>query len=112
MRTLLATSVILTILGGCTNDKNDYPPFTSERQYRHALYKGGYETIKFKPNGQVYAKMLVNGTEVEANGNYRIRKKHYIDVALASGPYRKIHFINPIEEELIESNRSFRWTNY
>ncbi|GAA4453844.1 hypothetical protein GCM10023189_19490 [Nibrella saemangeumensis] len=103
------TLLVVAMLNGCTADKNLGSLFETERQYRHALPNGSFETIQFKSNGQVYANMLVNGETVEANGRYQIRREHYVDVVLSRGPYRKIHFLKPVEGELRESKRGFRW---
>jgi hypothetical protein len=113
MRNLIVTGVLLiTILSACTKDKHAEAPFASELKFRHPLYKGGFETIKFKPNGQVYAEMLVNGEEVKANGSYKIKDKRRIEVALSTGPYQKIHFFKIADEIMVESSRTFEWMKY
>lgn len=96
-------------LAGCRH-KHPEATFDSNRQYRHALYRGGYETIKFKPDGSVFVKMLVNGVDVIANGEYERDK--VITVKLPTGPKRSLVFIETPDRKLLSFDTNHRWGRF
>lgn len=106
----LVIGLWLLSLSGC-HRKNPESTFDSNRQYRHGLFRGGYETIKFKSNGKVYAELLENGMTVKANGNYE-REKNQIKLALLTGPRRNISFWQLPSNELLDSDKNNRWENF
>ncbi|WP_461073351.1 hypothetical protein [Spirosoma horti] len=105
----LVLGLWLLSLSGCQR-KNPESTFDSDRQYRHALFKGGYETIMFKPNGSVFVKMLINGVDVIANGNYERGK--FIKVKLPDGPQRNLVFLETPDKKLISFDTNHRWERF
>jgi len=96
-------------LSSCQN-QNQKPTFSSEQQYRHALYRGGYETIKFKPDGSVFVKMLVNGVDVIANGKYERDK--LITIKLPTNPKRNLVFMETPDKKLLSFETNHHWQKF
>lgn len=105
---LVAAFYILS-LSSCQNKRQE-ATFSSEQQYRHALYRGGYDTIKFKPDGSVFVKMLVNGVDVIANGKYKRNK--LITIELPIGPERSMVFVETPDKKLLSFDTSQRWEKF
>jgi len=64
----------------------------------------------FKPNGSVFVKMLINGVDVIANGNYERDK--FIKVKLPIGPQRSLVFIETPDKKLISIDTNHRWEKF
>lgn len=99
----------LLSLSSCQR-KNPESTFDSDRQYRHHLFTGGYETIMFKPNGSVFVKMLVNGVDVIANGTYERNK--LITVKLPTGSMSSMVFIEIPDKKLLSFDTNHRWEKF
>jgi hypothetical protein len=96
----------LLSLSSCQH-KHPESSFPSERHYRHALFKGGFETILFKADGSIFVKMLVNGVAVIANGKYE--RNRLITVKLPTGPMRCMIFVEITDEKLLSFDTDHRW---
>ncbi|RYE15725.1 MAG: hypothetical protein EOP45_18245 [Sphingobacteriaceae bacterium] len=107
MKYYVSLLVSLCFLSSCHSSEKG-TSFHSQKQYRHRLFKGGYETIRFKPDGKVYVELLENGTTVKANGDYQ-RDKSQIKLTLLTGPRRNISFWQLPSNELLDSDKNNRW---
>jgi len=92
---IIPVLAIMSGLSGCQHKDTGFA-FTSQRQYRHHLFTGGYEFIKFKPDGTVYAEIRHQGINAKTNGEYYYRVDGHgaynIYVSLENGPRRIIKF--------------------
>jgi hypothetical protein len=110
---LILLPVLAILLGshGCRHKDTGFA-FTSQRQYRHRLFAGGYELIKFKPDGRVYAEIRQDGINVKSNGKYYCQLHgpvHDICVSLDEGPRRTIMFSGMLNDILIDGTKSQTW---
>ncbi|QKZ12474.1 hypothetical protein [Spirosoma sp. KUDC1026] len=103
----------LSGLSGCQHKDTGFA-FTTQHQYRHRLFTGGYEFIKFKPDGTVYVEMRHDGINVRTNGTYALFKTQHgpfyrVNVALESGPRRNIEFSGIPDNTLVDDQKSQAW---
>jgi hypothetical protein len=110
MKNYIGLLLSLCFLSSCHSSEKS-TSFYSQQQYRHPLFKGGYEIIRFKPNGKVYVELLENGMTVKANGDYQ-RDRNQVKLSLLTGPRRNISFWQLPSNELLDSDKNNRWENF
>ncbi|GAB3763841.1 hypothetical protein [Spirosoma pomorum] len=109
--TLLPVLVVLFGSYGCRHKDTGFA-FTSQRQYNHRLFTGGYEFIKFKPDGTVYAEVRQDGINVKTSGKYYCQLRgpvHDIYVSLDEGPRRTIKFSGMLYNMITDDSKSQTW---
>jgi hypothetical protein len=85
--------------------------FASEQRYKHALFRGGYETLHFKPDGSVSVRMLINGVDVVTTGQYQ-RDRLLLKVQLPTGPKPVILFQEIDDQELVSLDTNHKWYEF
>jgi hypothetical protein len=110
---MLPALAVLSGLSGCQTKDTGFA-FTTQHQYRHRLFTGGYEFIKFKPDGTVYAEIRQEGINVKTNGTYALFKTQHgpfyrVNVDLKSGPRRTIEFSGIPDNTLVDEQKSQAW---
>lgn len=108
---MLPALAVLSGLSGCQTKDTGFA-FTTQHQYRHRLFTGGYEFIKFKPDGTVYAEIRQEGINVKTNGEYYCQSHgqfYDILVSLDKGPRRTIKFSGFPYSALHDHEKSQIW---
>jgi uncharacterized protein (DUF2147 family) len=108
---IILVLAIMSGLSGCQHKDTGFA-FTSQRQYRHHLFTGGYEFIKFKPDGTVYAEIRHQGINAKTNGKYYCRSHgqlYDIYVSLDEGPRRTMTFSGMLQNVISDGQKSQTW---